>query len=78
MGWGVQRGMTTMRVQMMCETAPKPQTGTGHEARGTGGGTLPMLNAAELFSAGREVLIRHAGDIYRLRLTSNNKLILTK
>ena len=37
-----------------------------------------MLNAAELFSAGREVLIRHAGDIYRLRLTSNNKLILTK
>ncbi|MEO9787904.1 MAG: hemin uptake protein HemP [Aurantimonas coralicida] len=39
---------------------------------------MPMLNAAELFSAGREVLIRQAGDIYRLRLTSNNKLILTK
>jgi hemin uptake protein HemP len=36
------------------------------------------LDAAALFAAGREVRIAHAGEIYRLRLTRQNKLILTK
>ncbi len=39
---------------------------------------LPTLESARLFAVGREVRIRHAGEEYRLRLTSNNKLILTK
>ncbi len=39
---------------------------------------LPTLESARLFSVGREVRIRHCGEEYRLRLTSNNKLILTK
>ncbi|MEE7627725.1 hemin uptake protein HemP [Methylobacter sp. Wu8] len=36
------------------------------------------LNSAELFSSGREVVIEHAGEEYRLRLTRQDKLILTK
>ncbi|MDP2226709.1 MAG: hemin uptake protein HemP [Moraxellaceae bacterium] len=39
---------------------------------------LPTLDSTALFAAGREVRIRHSGEEYRLRLTSNNKLILTK
>jgi hemin uptake protein HemP len=36
------------------------------------------INSAELFAGGREVLIDHAGTTYRLRHTSQGKLILTK
>jgi len=36
------------------------------------------LDAQELFGGGREVLIRHGAELYRLRLTSQDKLILTK
>lgn len=39
---------------------------------------LPTLESTRLFAVGREVRIRHCGEEYRLRLTSNNKLILTK
>ncbi|HEY0236894.1 MAG TPA: hemin uptake protein HemP [Afipia sp.] len=36
------------------------------------------IDSKELFSAAREVTIAHGEEIYRLRLTSQNKLILTK
>lgn len=36
------------------------------------------LSSETLFAAQREVLIRHAGEEYRLRLTRLNRLILTK
>lgn len=39
---------------------------------------LKRLSSRELFSAGREVVIEHAGYEYRLRLTNQGKLILTK
>ncbi|EPF71480.1 hemin uptake protein HemP [Acinetobacter rudis] len=39
---------------------------------------LPMLHSSNLFSLGREIRIMHAGEEYRLRLTRNNRLILTK
>jgi hemin uptake protein HemP len=39
---------------------------------------LPLLRSQELFSQTREILIEHAGSLYRLRLTHSNKLILTK
>lgn len=39
---------------------------------------LPMLNSRDLFTTQREVLIQHGTEHYRLRLTSTNKLILTK
>ena len=39
---------------------------------------FPMLHSNNLFALGREIRIMHAGEEYRLRLTRNNRLILTK
>lgn len=39
--------------------------------------SLPRLKSEDLFRQGREVEIEHAGRIYRMRLTNQNKLILT-
>jgi hemin uptake protein HemP len=36
------------------------------------------INSTELFGGAREVLIEHSGVLYRLRHTSQGKLILTK
>ncbi|PTQ90849.1 hemin uptake protein HemP [Agitococcus lubricus] len=38
----------------------------------------PTLDTQSLFVATKEIRIRHEGEEYRLRITSNNKLILTK
>lgn len=59
----------------MCEPIPKPkyrplQTGVEGETR--------LVDAQELFLGGREVHIEHQGQLYRLRITRQNKLILTK
>ena len=40
--------------------------------------TLPRLRSSELLSGSREAIIEHGQEQYRLRLTSNGKLILTK
>jgi hemin uptake protein HemP len=41
---------------------------------------LPVraVDSAALFAGGREIVIRHAGSEYRLRITRTDKLILTK
>jgi hemin uptake protein HemP len=36
------------------------------------------LNSRDLFAGAREITISHGEEIYRLRLTAQNKLILTK
>lgn len=36
------------------------------------------ITSAELFGSERELVILHQGDLYRLRITSNNRLIMTK
>ena len=36
------------------------------------------ITSAELFDGQQEIIILHAGEEYRLRITSNGKLILTK
>jgi hemin uptake protein HemP len=36
------------------------------------------IDSRELFAGEREIIIAHGEDNYRLRLTSQNKLILTK
>ncbi len=44
--------------------------------------SIPMsgnrIDSADLFAGSREILIAHGEDTYRLRLTAQNKLILTK
>jgi len=37
-----------------------------------------QIDSRELFATAREIIIAHGEDCYRLRLTSQNKLILTK
>ncbi len=37
-----------------------------------------QLDSQQIFQGGREVMILHGQEIYRLRLTAQNKLILTK
>lgn len=36
------------------------------------------INSTELFGNHQEIIILHDGTEYRLRITSNNKLIMTK
>ena len=37
-----------------------------------------QIHSTDIFKDGRLVLIRHNGEIYRLAITRQNKLILTK
>jgi hemin uptake protein HemP len=37
-----------------------------------------ITRSQELFGERRELVIEHEGFLYRLRITQNNKLILTK
>lgn len=39
---------------------------------------LPTLHSNHLFALTKEIRIQHEGEEYRLRLTRNNRLILTK
>ena len=56
----------------MNDTTPAP-------AQAPHPGTVPpAINSAELLAGTREVLIQHGAETYRLKLTSSNKLILTK
>jgi hemin uptake protein HemP len=42
------------------------------------GPALRRLRVAELLAGEREVILEHGGQDYRLRITANGKLILTK
>lgn len=39
---------------------------------------IPVWDIEHLVGGGREAFIRHEGQTYRLRITANRKLILTK
>ncbi len=41
-------------------------------------GVARAITSEVLFAGKRELLIQHAGDSYRLRITNQGKLILTK
>lgn len=43
-----------------------------------GASSLPEITSEQLLQGSREVRIRHGEEIYRLRLTKNDKLILHK
>jgi hemin uptake protein HemP len=50
------------------EPAPSPAAAASY----------PSIESNALLRGTREVLIRHGGEVYRLRHTRNDKLILTK
>ena len=39
---------------------------------------VPRIDASTLLASGREIILVHNEQEYRLRITSNDKLILTK
>lgn len=43
-----------------------------------GESVVPVFDSAGLLQGGREIMIRHGSECYRLRHTRNDKLILTK
>jgi|RhiMethySRZTD1v2_1073278.scaffolds.fasta_scaffold908977_2 hemin uptake protein HemP len=44
-----------------------------HDATGR-----PTVRSSDLFQGGKEIVIRHGSEEYRLRITRAGKLILTK
>ncbi len=44
----------------------------------SGSGSRKRLTSSDLFGSAQEILIEHAGQEYRLRITRQGKLILTK
>ncbi|MGL4465614.1 MAG: hemin uptake protein HemP [Planctomycetia bacterium] len=52
---------------------PSPPLGSTPTSAGTA-----AVPSADLLSGRTELLIRHGDDLYRLRVTRHNKLILTK
>lgn len=48
-------------------------------AESTTGAASPLVvDSATLMGGRRELIIRHGDEVYRLRITASNKLILTK
>lgn len=60
----------------MSAAAPFPPPRDGGEPRRPPDDTA--LDSSRLFAGRKEVRIRHAGEVYLLRLTRNGKLILNK
>jgi hemin uptake protein HemP len=47
-------------------------------ARATDAASVPRYAVADLLQGAREAILDHDGSAYRLRITANGKLILTK
>jgi len=67
--------MATFPVQHALKTAPAPALSPSGVANAV---KQAEFDSRELMRGAREVLIRHAGQVYRLRHTRNDKLILVK
>lgn len=80
-GTGVERVTSAIQNRRRDQRAKKPaETATNsivtlHEGTNS---AVPELSSLDLFKGAKELLIRHNGADYRLRITAANKLILTK
>lgn len=57
---------------------PKPQPQPPEDAAAPAGQGTPIFSTAELFGGRDEIVVLHNGAPYRLRITRQDKLILTK
>lgn len=67
--------------QGICGNKGRPAQGAegGHFATGAEiRNPYPVISSAALLERRKEIIIEHGTERYRLRITSNNKLILTK
>ena len=62
----------------MAEEQPQPPGEQPDKREAEAGTPTATISSEELFRGTREVRIRHAGEVYRLRLTRSGKLILHK
>jgi len=62
----------------MAEHNPNPGTRTPPAREVPRRSVLQRVSSCDLLKDAREMVIEHAGEEYRLRLTSKGKLILTK
>lgn len=62
----------------MAEHNPNPGTRTPLTREVPRRSALQRVSSSDLLKDAREMVIEHAGEEYRLRLTSKGKLILTK
>jgi hypothetical protein len=67
-----------MNPKMVTSALPAAASGAATGKLRVGGSYLTATRSEVLFGHERELLIEHAGSICRLRITQNNKLILTK
>ena len=58
--------------------APTASTNRPEPTRASASAAAQRVDSHRLLGGGRELVIEHAGQEYRLRLTRNDKLILTK
>ncbi|WP_029918742.1 hemin uptake protein HemP [Nevskia soli] len=68
--------MIIIIIKYMSQTKPLSTAATPAPQRPPA--NVPQFDSQALFGAARELLIRHDGALYRLRLTRAGKLILTK
>jgi hemin uptake protein HemP len=61
----------------MSKSPPPASAPSPDQPAPSGPAPLPRINSRDLFRQAREIEIEHEGRIYRLRMTSLNKLILT-
>ncbi len=63
-------------------SSPDPLPSASRSSRGDLAGqaadSVPTVELTAILGAGREAVILHKGERYRLRVTANDKLILTK
>lgn len=48
------------------------------DARGSAPPETPVIDVRALLAGGREIILLHLGQRYRLRITARDRLILTK
>lgn len=63
----------------MISISPTPPLADRPDASGIeASGSVPTVEVGSIIGTGREAVIVHKGERYRLRVTANDKLILTK
>jgi len=74
---GLLPGTWCARREFMMVELEKRDAGMG-QASLQAEGTLPEYDTQTLFAGRREIVIRHAGADYRMKITKQGKLILNK
>ena len=70
--------MNTLQPAPQHDRQPRPSASPSMSESLSGESPMPVFDSAGLLQGGREIMIRHGGECYRLRHTRNDKLILTK